>query len=46
MLRNLELDHTGFREALLVDGPSTAAPLVQASGWALAGGQPCHMLSA
>ena len=31
MLRNLDLDHTGFREALLVDGPASVAPLIQVS---------------
>ncbi|PRW57622.1 tetratricopeptide repeat 1 [Chlorella sorokiniana] len=29
VLRNLDLDHTGFREALLVDGPTTVTPLIQ-----------------
>lgn len=29
VLRNIDLDQTGFREALLVDGPSSVHPLVQ-----------------
>lgn len=36
MLRNLDLDHTGFREALLADGPSTVMPLIQVSRLQLA----------
>lgn len=28
MLRGVELDQTGFREALLVDGPSSVHPLI------------------
>lgn len=36
MLRNLDLDHTGFREALLADGPSTVIPLIQVSWQQLA----------
>ena len=29
VLRGIDLDQTGFREALLVDGPSSACPLIQ-----------------
>lgn len=29
VLRGIDLDQTGFREALLVDGPSSVCPLIQ-----------------
>lgn len=29
VVRNLDLDQTGFREAVLVDGPATVAPLIE-----------------
>ena len=29
VIRNIDLDHTGFRESLLIQGPKTCMPLIE-----------------